>query len=159
MAARLNRTLIAFIVAVVVGFLLASVLHSQFVLARLSAVGAEIGMGDRLAMTLGDILGLGGSYGLIIGIALAVGFLVAWIVKRCVKRLASVAYPLAGAAAIALALFLMHLQFEMTPVAGARGPLGFLAQCLAGALAGFVFAQLRPKVPARGANSPIPATA
>ena len=145
MLARSLRTLAAFLAALIVGFTLASAFHSQFVLARLAGVGAQIGLGDRLRMTLGDIAGLAPSYGAILGIALAIGFAVAWVVKRFLKPLAAIAYPLAGAAAVATALQLMSMQFEMTPVAGARGPLGFAAQCAAGALAGWVFERLRPR--------------
>jgi hypothetical protein len=39
----------------------------------------------------------------------------------------------------------MQLQFEMTPLAGARGTGGFLLFCAAGALGGVVFAWLRPR--------------
>lgn len=143
--ARVLRTAAAFAAAVLAGFLAASFLHSQFVLAGLSRVGADIGLDDRLRMTGGDLAGLLPSYGGVLAVALALGFLVAWAAKRWLKPLAPVAYPLAGAAAVAAALWLMRLQFEMTPVAGARGTWGFLAQCAAGALAGALFARLRPR--------------
>lgn len=143
--ARVFRTVAAFVAAVLAGFAAASIFHSQFVLAGLSGVGAKIGLGDRLRMTGGDLIGLLPSYGAVLAIALVLGFLAAWIVKRWLKPLAPVAYPLAGAAAVATALWVMHRQFEMTPIAGARGAAGFLFQCAAGALAGLVFAQLRPR--------------
>lgn len=141
---RTIRTALAFAVSALAGVVVASVLHSQFVLARLAHVGAVIGPADRWRMTAGDIAGLLPSYGVVLTIALAVGFLVAWILKRWLKPLAPYAYPLAGAAAVAVALALMHQRFEITPIAGARGTAGFLAQCAAGALAGLVFAWLRP---------------
>jgi hypothetical protein len=116
------------------------------VLARLAGVGAEIGFGDRLRMTLGDILGLGGSYGLVIGIALALGFVVAWVVKRFVKRLAPDRLPARGRGGDrhrpdADAHAIRHDPHRRGPRAA-----GLRAQCLAGALAGFVFALLsRPR--------------
>ena len=142
------RTGAAYLAAVVVGFVAASLLHSQLVLAGLSGIGARIGWMDRLRMTLGDVVGLAPTYGTIFGLALLAGFAVAWAVKRWLKPLAPIAYPVAGAAAIATALGLMRLQFEMTPLASARGLPGFLAHCGAGALAGIVFARLRPRAPA-----------
>jgi hypothetical protein len=84
----------------------------------------------------------------VIVLALLVGFLVAWPMKRVLKPIAPFAYPIAGAAAIALALYLMSKQFYgTTPIAGARGALGFTLQCLAGAAGGYVFAALNERVP------------
>ena len=139
---RVLKVLLAFVAAVLVGFVTASVLHSQFVLAKLAGVGAEIPAGAWLRMTATDVVGFFPLFPAVVAAGLAIGFVVAAVLKRVLKPLAPVAYPLAGAAAIGTALFLMGLQFEMTPVAGARGALGFAAQCGAGALAGWVFALL-----------------
>jgi hypothetical protein len=139
---KVPKVLLAWLAAVIVGFLAASVLHTQFVLGRLAEVGAEIPAGVRLQTTLGDIVGFIPAYPAVIGIALAVGFAVAALLKRVLKPLAPYAHPIAGFVAVGTALALMKMQMEITPVAGARGAVGFLAQCLAGALAGWVFALL-----------------
>jgi hypothetical protein len=133
---------LSFLVALAAGYVVASVLHTQFVLARLLGVGARIGPADWLATTAGDVVGFFPAYPLVLGLALACGFAVARLLLRWLRPLAPVAYPLAGFLAVAAALWLMRLQMEITPIAGARGLLGFLAQCAAGALAGWLFARL-----------------
>ena len=49
-------------------------------------------------------------------------------------------YVIAGAAAIAVALSAMAAVYNITPIAGARSWLGFMAQMAAGAVGGYVFA-------------------
>jgi hypothetical protein len=143
---KVLRTLVAFCAAAIVASFCGAVFHSQMVLARLAALGAEITPALRVTSTLDDMVGLIPAYPVVISIGLAVGFAVAFGVKRILKPLAPVAYPLAGAAAVALALYLMSQQFyTTTPIAGARGTIGFLLQCLAGGLGGVVFAVLRPR--------------
>ena len=76
---------------------------------------------------------------------LLLAFLAASWLKPRLPLLAPVAWPLAGAGAIAAVLIIMRAQFEMTPLAGARGADGFLLFCLAGAIGGFVFGWLKPR--------------
>ncbi|MEH6829176.1 hypothetical protein, partial [Parasphingorhabdus sp.] len=56
--------------------------------------------------------------------------------------LARVAYPIAGGAAIAVALGAMYMMFQTIPISGARSTMGFLAQVFAGAIGGWVFARI-----------------
>lgn len=137
------RNVAAYLAAVIAAYALGAFFHTQMVFAALAGAGAEIPLALRLETTIGDFLGLW-QYAAVVAIALLAGFLVAALVKRVLKPLAPVAYPIAGAAAIALALTLMSMQYYgTTPIAGARGPLGLALQCLAGAAGGFVFAALR----------------
>lgn len=137
------RLALAFAAATVSAVLLASAFHTQMVIAGLGAAGAAIDAATRLAMMAADLKGLAPSYGAVIAIALAIGFFVAAWLKRVVRPLAPIAYPLAGAAAIGVALALMSIVYEgVTPIASARSPEGFALQCLAGALGGVVFAWL-----------------
>lgn len=136
------RNIAAYIAAVIAAYALGAVFHTQMVFAALAGAGAEIPLSLRLETTAGDLIGLW-QYAAVVAIALLVGFAVAAILKRILKPLAPIAYPLAGAAGVALALTLMSMQYYgTTPIAGARGPVGFALQCLAGAAGGVVFAAL-----------------
>ena len=134
------RLAIAFPVAVTATFVGTSVLHTEFVLAGLGSIGAPVTLGMNLTTVAEDLGGLAPTLAPVISLALALGFVVAAGLKRVLKPLAGIAYPTAGFAAMATALFLMKLSYHTTPLAGARSLPGFLLICLAGALGGYVFA-------------------
>ncbi len=143
----LLRVLLSFLLAVLVGVISATVLHTQFVLARLAALGVEIPFAVRLQTTWHDMVGLGWpkstmTYGFIIMIGLAIAFAVMSLVRHFFSRCNRVLYPVGGALAMATALVAMYPMFEVVLIAGARGPVGFAAQCFAGVLAGSVFAYM-----------------
>ena len=128
-----------FIVAVIISFILASIAHSQFVLAGLTGIGVEIATSDRISMTLDDIKGLALGYGSVILIALGTGFLIINAISKWVFTLPKLRYPLSGFLAIAGALLAMQPILNVTLIAGAREPLGFFLQCVAGLVGGLVF--------------------
>lgn len=137
------RIILGFLAAVASAFVLASAFHTQMVIEALGAAGAAVPLDQRISMTAGDLVGLAPQFGAVIAIALAIGFLVAAGLRRVLKPLAKIAYPLAGAAAIGVALTAMGAAFDgITPIAGARTTLGFALQCLAGAFGGLVFAAI-----------------
>lgn len=141
--ASIFRNTLAYVVAVIAAYALGSFFHTQMVFARMAGIGAEISLQTRLDTTIGNFVGLW-QYAAVVALALLFGFVVAAILKRVLKPLAPIAYPVAGAAALALALTLMSVQYYgTTPIAGARGAVGFALQCLAGAAGGVVFAALR----------------
>ncbi|MEX0645152.1 MAG: hypothetical protein WD076_07570 [Parvularculaceae bacterium] len=140
------RNFWAFLAAVATSTILGTLFHTQMVFARLADAGAALPLSVRLQGTVNDLLGLGPLYGAVIALGLAAGFSVAARLKRVLKPLAPIAYPLAGAAVIGLALYLMSVvYYSATPIAGARGVVGFSLQCLAGAIGGLVFAALLPR--------------
>lgn len=142
------RIIFGYTAAAIVGVVLASAFHTQMVIAALGDAGALVPLDGRLAMTGTDLVGLAPQFGAVIAGALAAGFLVAAGLRRVLKPLASVAYPLAGAVAIGVALIAMSMAFDgITPIAGARTTAGFGLQCLAGAISGLVFSlvAVRPK--------------
>lgn len=150
------RTFLAFLLALVAATGAGSVFASLMTQSALIGAGAEFTAADRIAglgedyrgLVIGTLFenGMPGAYVVVFALALLVGFIVAFVLKRLVKPLAPLAYPLAGAAGIATALVLMSIQYySTTPIAGARGPLGFALQMLAGGLGGVVFALLRPR--------------
>lgn len=134
----------AWLVATVAMVIAASIVHSLSVQAGLTALGVEVPLATRVDTWFGDLKGMHRALLGVFGAALAVGFAVAALARRWLNVAPIVAYSLAGAAAIAVALWIMKLQFAMTPLASARGWLGWAALCLAGALGGFAFARLLP---------------
>lgn len=134
--------LLKFLLSVIACFILASIAHSQFVLLALGQVGVQIGMSDRLSMTFSDLLGLAPGYGAVITIALALGFLLINAISKWVYPLPSLRYPIAGFLAIGGALLAMQPLLNVTLIAGAREPMGFLFQCLAGMVGGLIFVKL-----------------
>ncbi|RRJ83761.1 hypothetical protein [Aestuariirhabdus litorea] len=137
-----RRSLLAFVAAALCAIVLASVSHSQFVLNRLANLGVVIPADVRALVSLDDLLGLLPSYGVVITLGLGLAFaLTAWLLRRGLGTPALL-YPLAGAVAFAAMLLLMHPILEITLIAGARSAGGFIGQCLAGAVAGGLFAAL-----------------
>lgn len=144
------RVIIAFIVAAVGGAGLATIAQTQFVVRGLNAVGAGIGLEDRLSMTLADLAGLGPLYGAFIAIALLVAFLAAALAARILALPRALVLAVAGGVAMAVMLLLMQeVFFGVQLIAGARFAPGFAAQIVSGVLAGLVFAALTPG-PRRG---------
>ncbi|CAO1654191.1 hypothetical protein [Parasphingorhabdus sp. NYA22] len=143
--ARFVRWILGLIAAALATYIVGSVLNSQSVIAMHDI---PVSIGDRLNMTLFDISNMV-AYLAIIAIALLAGFLIATILKRFLPNLARVAYPIAGAAAIAVTLGAMYMVFQTIPISGARSTMGFLGQVFAGALGGWVFARIavRPVMP------------
>lgn len=136
--ARLLRIILGYIAAVISAYVVGTALNAQFVM---DAHGVPIGLGERLNMTTFDISNMT-LYAIIIAVGFAIAFVIAAILKRFLPSLAGVAYPIAGAAAIGVALGLMYMNFQTVPISGARGTFGFLAQMLSGALGGWLFGKI-----------------
>ena len=118
--ARFVRWVLGLIAAALATYIVGSVLNSQSVIAMHDI---SVSIGDRLNMTLFDISNMV-AYLAIIAIALLAGFLIATILKRFLPNLARVAYPIAGAAAIAVTLGAMYMVFQTIPISGARSTMG-----------------------------------
>ncbi|MDP1627735.1 hypothetical protein [Parvibaculum sp.] len=139
---QIGKIVLAFVLAVVVTTVLGSIAHTQFVLAGLADVGADVSLSDRLSMTAHDIVGMGPLYGAIIGLGFVVAMLAGALVFRLAGTQRTLIYVVAGAAAVAVALTTMGIVYDITPIAGARSTLGFVTQMVAGALGGFAFARV-----------------
>ena len=133
----------AWLLATAVAYLCAAVLHSQTVLAGLTALQVRITSGERLSMTLGDLIGLH-LYAPVIGIGLAIALPVLnlaaprrWIPSPAVRG------AIAGGLAMAVILVTMRQAFGFTPIASAREPIGLALQCVAGALGGMCYGVAR----------------
>ena len=135
---KIVRWIAGLLAAALVTYVVAVIVNAQFVM---NAHGVPISVGDRLNMTAFDVSNMW-LYLVIILVALLLGFLIAGLLKRFLPSLSSVAYPIAGAAAIGATLGLMYLQFQTVPISGARSAPGFASQVLAGAIGGWVFAKI-----------------
>lgn len=134
------QRLTAFIIAMLVTIALASLVHTLMVQQALIAVGAEIPFSARIMQILRDFAGLVPTLGTVLAISLAIAFLIAGFLKKRARRLSAFAYPLAGWAAVLLALLGMKLVFGFSAIAGARTGLGLLLMSLSGLVGGIVYA-------------------
>ena len=145
--ARFVRWILGLIAAALATYVVGTALNSQAVIAMHDI---SVSLGDRLNMTLFDLSNMV-AYLAIIAVALLIGFLIATLLKRFLPNLARVAYPIAGAAAIAVTLGAMYMVFQTIPISGERSTIGFLSQMFAGAIGGWVFARIaaKPVTPAK----------
>lgn len=149
------RLLFAFVVAVLLAALLASIFQTQTNLAALQALGAPMPVDVRLATTCLDLLGFAPTFALLA----ALGFLFAlplasWGARRQ-PRLRWAIYPAAGAAAIWLALALANALAPMpTLIAADRDPLGTLGLMACGSAGALLFGLLGRRVRYRRQPTP-----
>ncbi|MCH8543579.1 MAG: hypothetical protein LAT61_08415 [Alcanivorax sp.] len=142
------RTLIYFILAVLCGSLVGSIIQSQFNLAAISALGAEVPLPVWLATTLEDIAGFAPLYAGMMAVSLLLGLLAAALFLRWLTPAQRTAwqvpvYALAGALGIFVAFQAANAAAPMpTLIAATRTGFGTLAMMLSGALGGWVFARL-----------------
>lgn len=115
-----------------------SIVHSLMVQQGLTNLGIAIPASLRLTTMARDFIGLLPALGAVTALGFAIAFFIAWKLRRFAPALA---FPLAGAVAIATALFLMKLQFDMSPIAGARTPEGLALMILTGAIGGLIFSR------------------
>lgn len=144
------RVVGAYLASVVAAMLAAVAFISQRIIAEQTAVGGEYSLAEQINAFVLNLPGLvSGGYGAALAVALLVGFAVAALVKRLLKPLAPIAYPLAGAAAVVGVILLIN-QFLAPPgvggaIPGARSALELALQGFAGAFGGLIFAMLLPK--------------
>jgi len=132
--------ILPYIGAVLLTALIASVFSTQFVVAGLSEVGVEIGLIDRLKMTVTDLAMVKLAAG-IIAVGFLVGFLVATFGHNKFGGVRLYWLVAAGAMAWLCTLLLMSYQLQLQPIAGARSHIGLLLQMIAGGAGGYLFAK------------------
>lgn len=141
----------AFFPAVILAFVLASILSTQMILANVQAMGLEVSPGVRMATTLQDILGMTSSYLLLITVAFILALPVAgWLAKRLPAR-SALLFASAGFVAIAALHVALQSALGIQAIAVTRTIPGLLGQCLAGAAGGWCYYLLRQRFsPAQG---------
>jgi len=148
---RVFRQVGAFVGSAAVTFALATGFYTHQVLEKRAAIGLEFTPAQKFSNYLDNLVGFAigtvPSYGMILVVALLVGFLIAAVVKRILVPLAPIAYPTAGAAAIFVMLWAVETFVAKGSGAfeGASGPLGIALQCFAGFVGGVVFALTRAR--------------
>jgi len=133
----------AYLPALLTTYLVASILHTQFVLLNLVQLNVDITPRQWLFATLEDIQGLLVLYGSAIGVTVFIAMVVAkWLAtrRRFSPTVRTVIYALAGATGMWVMLAAMQPILNVTLIAGARSALGVTMQCIAGLLGGVVFA-------------------
>jgi hypothetical protein len=137
------RFLAGWIVGTVVTTAVAAFVQTQNVLDRLSGIGAEIGLGDRLSMTAYDVFHFGSFFIIFVSIATLIAYLAGLLVYRVAGFGRPVVFAVAGAVAMIVMLLLMkEVFFGVHLVGGARDGFGLALQMIAGALGGLAFARL-----------------
>jgi hypothetical protein len=138
----LLKSIIAFISAVIGGYIFAVLTYSQLNLSRLVDMGVTLSFGDRVTTALHDLLSMGSMYFLIMAVALLVAFLIAGLIVRWVPNLRMLGFVLAGAVGMFAMIMFFKVSMGTNPIAVTRTLVGFASQCLAGALAGFIYVKL-----------------
>ena len=135
-----------FFAASLLTFLLASIVHSQFVIHALISIDIEVTWLDRLNMTLQDLQGLFPTLGPIISFSLLCGFLLVALLKKfkpSTNQYNYVLLPLAGGVALWLMIIAMHPIMNITLIASARSSAGIASLSVCGVIGGWLFWRLR----------------
>jgi hypothetical protein len=135
------RLLLAYGVAVVDATLAGSVVQTQFNLAALTALGAEISLATRLSATAHDLVGFTPLYGSLVAIMLLVAMPVATLLTRWLGVAAWLIHALAAALGLWLMLAIVDALAPMpTLIAATRSDAGTLAMMASAALGGWGYA-------------------
>ncbi|MEQ3658677.1 MAG: hypothetical protein ABNH21_06950 [Glaciecola sp.] len=138
------RTFLIFIsqvlIASLLSFVVASLMHSQTTISGLIDVGAKLSLNDKLTTVYYDFIGLLPVYGSIIFAGMLIAMPIASVIKRKLQISNRLIHCLAGAMAIVTILIAMHPILNVTLIAGARGTGGMLMQSIAGAIGGLAYA-------------------
>lgn len=140
-----RQTVLAFIVGWVMLIFLFIFTATQFNLAEIAALGLNVPFADRLATTAHDLVGGLPLIATIFGFGFIIAMPITGIIARWVKILPHVAHALGGFAGVGVTLFALKELFAITPIGAARDIDGFIALCLSGAVAGYVYSALKAR--------------
>lgn len=142
MEAEVIRSIGAFLVAVLVTYLIGAALATQHVLGALTIMGMNIDFGIWAHATLHDLVGMFEIYMPLIGVAFLVALPVILLICRAQPGWRRFGYTVGFFAAIIVMHLLMPMILNVNPVAATRALGGLLQQGLAGAVGGYVFYRL-----------------
>lgn len=142
------RVLKAFFPALLLTYLLASLLATHSAMQSLRELGVAVPLAVQLQASWHDLLGMASSYLLLILVAFVIALPAAAGFFRLLGRMRPLLFLLAGFMAILAMHLLLSGILNVTPVAAARSLPGLLGQCLAGALGALAYCQLsrRPAI-------------
>jgi hypothetical protein len=145
---------LAWLAATAVTAATGSIIQTQFNLAAIARLGAPAPASLRLQATLQDLAGFAPLLAGITAVAFLVAFPVAGLLVHFRPALRALLYTLAGAAAVAAAIFLMNAMLPLTVIGATRSAAGIISLAAAGALGGRMFAALAPgRAPRRGVTT------
>jgi hypothetical protein len=145
------RTILVFVLALLIGTFLVSMANTHIILGGLTEIGAQIPTAVRLDAIQRDLLGFGPS---LLGVLL-IGFLVAfptagWVASLLGQTWRRTSFTIAGGIAVIVIMLAIKafygqvLHSTITPIASSRTLSGLLTLAIGGAGAGFFFALLKP---------------
>ena len=133
------RVVKAFFPAVLVTYLMASVLFTQTILATVQSFGLEVSLAQRLEATWHDITGMAPSYLVLLLVAFLIAMPVAAGITRLLPTRRALLFTLAGFVAVVALHVTMKLVLGLSGIAVTRTVAGLFGQGLAGALGGYVY--------------------
>ena len=131
-----------FILAVIAAAVLSCIASTQFVLAELGALGVDVPVSVRFTTTIHDVLGMGRVMVIIYLPTFLIAFVTAALCTWLLPGSRQLWFAFAGLASILAAIAVADSLMGMMPIAGARSTTGFMAQGLAGAAGGWLYAWL-----------------
>ncbi len=153
----LLRWSLDFLAALSLAVLWGSIAQTQFNLAALTELGAEIGLATRMHTTWQDLLGFAPLYALPVAAVLLIALPLASLSARALPRLRVLIFAAGAGLGWLLALLLVDALVPMpTLIAATRGWAGLLTLTAGVAAAGALFAMLNHKVPAQPAATSEP---
>lgn len=150
-----RRVVKAFIIALVAGAVLGSLIQTQFNLQALQALGVHISMAIRLETSVRDLVNFAPLYAILFGVSFMCSIGIASRVVRLAGDLNRLwLYPLAAAVGLWATLALVNFLAPMpTLIAATRGLGGLVAMLVTAAIAGWLFARLVGWSAQRGSRS------
>ncbi|PXX91571.1 glucose sorbosone dehydrogenase [Marinobacter vulgaris] len=148
------NVVLAFVVALIVGSVLGSLVQTQFNLQALESLGVDISMATRLETSALDLLSFAPLYAILFGVS----FLFSLGIASLIVRLAGNAgrlwvYPIAAAVGLWVALRVVDALAPMpTLIAATRESGGLIAMLVTAAISGWLFAVLVSRA-ARGISA------
>lgn len=136
------RSIGAFLIAVLVAYLIGAALATQHVLGSLTTMGMNIDFGVWVHATLHDLIGMFSTYAPLIAVAFLVALPVVLLVCRGRPGWLRLGYVVGFFTAIIVMHLLMPLVLNVNPIAATRVLSGLIQQGFAGAVGGYVFYRL-----------------
>ena len=139
---KILKSILAFLVAVVVTHVLMSATGTQFVLADVASFGLNVSFADRMAATVHDIRGLVPMVPMVIGATFLIAFIVAALCSRFVGGSRVYWYLAAGFTSVPLAMIVIKKVLGGTMYAPAGTGFGLFVIGLCGLAGGYAFARM-----------------
>jgi len=136
------KSILSYLAAIVVAYLLTSAMGTQFVLADIKSYGLVVSLSDRVAATLHDIAGLVPVLLILVSVTYLVAFIIAALGHRFVGGSRLYWFLAAGFTSLPATMMLMKMTMGITPFAPAGTIFGLLLIALCGLAGAWVYTRL-----------------